>query len=58
MRMPRLAETRAKGARSLRTRRAPCEKGSKTGRSRYTASREKEEIEAMLPVLKKADCRR
>jgi hypothetical protein len=25
---------------------------------RYTASRENEEIEAMFPVLKKADCRR
>jgi len=37
---------------------APWEKGSKTGIRRYTASREKEDTDAMFPVLKKADCRR
>ena len=35
---------------------APCEKGLKTGMSRYTLSSEKEETEAMLPVEKKALC--
>lgn len=53
--MPRLAERMAKGTRILSMRRAPWEKGSNTGMSLYTASREKEEIDAMFPVLKKAD---
>lgn len=48
----------AKGTMILTMSRAPWEKGSKTGIRRYTASREKEEMEAMLPVLKKADWRR
>lgn len=34
------------------------EKGLKTGIRRETLSREKVEMEAMLPVLKKADWRR
>jgi hypothetical protein len=34
---------------------APWEKGSKMGMSRYTASREKEDTEAMFEALKKAD---
>jgi len=42
---------------SLRTNNAPWEKGSKMGMSRYTLSRLKDEIEAMFPVLKNADCR-
>jgi len=48
----------AKGTRILNIRSAPWEKGSKIGIRRYTASREKEETEAMLPVEKKADCSR
>ena len=47
-----------KGTRILNMRRAPCEKGSKMGMSRLTASSEKEDTEAMFPVLKKADWRR
>jgi len=54
----RLAEMRMKGVRSLKRRSAPWLKGSKTGMSRYTASRLKEEMDAMLPVEKKADWRR
>ncbi|KAK5004284.1 hypothetical protein LTR28_009115 [Elasticomyces elasticus] len=53
VKMPRLAETRAKGASILSRSSALWEKGSKMG-----MSREKEETEAMLPVLKKADWRR
>lgn len=56
--MPRFADTRAKGAMILSKRRAPWLNGSKTGTRRETASSENEEIEAMLPVLKKADWRR
>jgi hypothetical protein len=57
-RIPRFALMIAKGIMIFKTRRAPCEKGSKTGMRRYTDSREKEEMEAMFPVLKKADWRR
>lgn len=49
---------RANGIMSLRIRRAPWEKGSKTGMRRLTESREKAETEATLPVEKKADWRR
>jgi hypothetical protein len=42
---------------SLRISMAPCEKGSKMGISRDTLSRLKDETEATLPVLKKADWR-
>lgn len=37
---------------------APWEKGLNTGRSRQTLSKLKDEIDAMFPVLKKADCKR
>lgn len=57
-RIPRFALMQANGVRSLRTSKAPWEKGLKTGSRRYTLSREKEETEATLPVEKKADCRR
>lgn len=43
-----------KGTRILNMRRAPMAKGEKIGMSLYTESREKEEMEAMLPVPKKA----
>ena len=46
----------AKGIMSLNMRSAPWEKGSKTGIRRATLSRLKDETEATLPVLKKADC--
>lgn len=48
----------ANGIRILRISSAPWENGLKTGISRDTLSREKDETEAMLPVLKKADWRR
>jgi hypothetical protein len=56
--MPRFAETSANGIIILRMSMAPWEKGSKMGRRRETLSRLKEEMEAMLPVLKNADCKR
>lgn len=43
---------------SFNMRRAPWEKGSKMGMRRATESREKAEMEATFPVLKKADWRR
>lgn len=58
LRTPKFALMRANGIISLSTRRAPCENGLKTGMRRYTLSSEKEETEAMFPVLKKADWRR
>ena len=58
LRMPRLALMTANGIMIFSISNAPCENGSNTGMSRYTASREKEDMDAMLPVLKKADCRR
>lgn len=45
----------ANGIMSLRMRSAPCEKGSKIGIKRATLSRLNAEMEATLPVLKKAD---
>lgn len=56
-RMPRLAEMRAKGTISFSIRSAPWEKGSKTGISLLTLSKLNADIEAMFPVLKKADCK-
>lgn len=58
VRIPRLALMMAKGMSSLSRSNAPWENGLKTGMSRYTESSEKEEMEAMLPVEKKADWRR
>lgn len=58
VRMPRLALMTAKGMSSLSRSSAAWEKGLKTGISRYTESSEKAEMEAMLPVEKKADWRR
>lgn len=58
VRMPRLALMTAKGMSSLSRSSAPCENGLKIGISRYTESSEKDEMEAMLPVEKKADCNR
>lgn len=55
LRIPRLAEMRAKGTISFSMRRAPWEKGSKTGMSLLTLSRLNAEIEATFPVLKNAD---
>jgi hypothetical protein len=55
--IPRFAEIKANGIISFKIKRPPCEKGSKTGIIRLTLSRLKEEMEAMLPVLKKADWR-
>lgn len=57
-RMPRFALIMANGTRILNMSNAPCENGLKTGMRRWTLSSEKEEIEAILPVEKKADCRR
>jgi hypothetical protein len=54
LRMPKFAEMRAKGTMSLNMRSAPCENGSKTGTSRATLSRLKEEREATFPVQKNA----
>lgn len=48
----------ANGMRILRISSAPCENGSKTGMRRRTDSREKEDTDAILPVLKKADWRK
>jgi hypothetical protein len=48
--IPRLAERTAKGTKILNMSSAPCDQGSNTGTSRETASSEKEDIEAMLPV--------
>jgi hypothetical protein len=53
--IPKLAEINANGTISFNINNDPWENGSKTGISRYTASSEKEETEAILPVLKKAD---
>src|SRR6478735_7263076 len=55
LRRPKAALRAANGTMSLRMRSAPWEKGSKMGTRRYTASREKEETDAMLLALKKAD---
>lgn len=56
--MPRFAETSANGIMSWRMSRAPCEKGSKMGISRVTLWRLNDDIEATLPVEKKADWRK
>lgn len=54
-RIPRFALMTANGIRILRIRSAPWENGLNMGISRHTLSREKDETEAILPVLKKAD---
>lgn len=53
--IPNAADINAKGVINFRTSKAPCEKGSKTGISLYTESRENDDTDAMLPVEKKAD---
>lgn len=55
--METFADTTANGIMSLKISRAPWEKGSKIGISLYTLSKLKAEIDAILPVLKNADCR-
>lgn len=56
--IPKAAEMHAKGTIILYISKAPCENGSNIGINLYTASKEKDAIDAMLPVLKKADCNR
>jgi hypothetical protein len=46
----------AKGTRILNTSNAPMRNGSNTGTSRYTDSKENEEIEAIFPVPKNPVC--
>lgn len=58
LRIPRFALMMANGIRIFRISSAPWRKGLKMGTNLVTLSREKEEIEAMLPVEKKADWRR
>src|SRR5690242_10236409 len=55
LRSPKLADSAAKGTISFSMSSAPWLKGSKTGMRRYTASREKEDTDAMFEALKKAD---
>ncbi|KAG6100827.1 hypothetical protein E4U30_003697 [Claviceps sp. LM220 group G6] len=52
---PKLAEMSANGIIIFRIKSAPWENGSNKGMRRHTLSRLKEEIEAIFPVLKKAD---
>lgn len=54
---PSAAEMSANGIISFSTSSAPCENGSNTGNSRFTLSMLNDETDAMLPVLKNADCR-
>lgn len=58
LRTPRLADSKANGIISLRMSSAPWENGLNTGMRRQTLSRLNDEMEAMFPMLKKADCRR
>ena len=55
LRIPRFAETSAKGIKSFKVSNAPWENGSKIGISLVTLSILKDEIEATFPVLKNAD---
>lgn len=56
--IPKLAEIKANGTMSFQISKAPWDSGSKTGTSRLTLSRLKEEREATFPVQKKAAWRR
>lgn len=55
LRIPKLAEIKAKGIMIFSMSSAPCENGSKIGIRRETLSRLKDETEATFPVLKNAD---